>query len=240
MASTANKNPLMEIKNRQKCRIIQRLNRFAVEIAVGEKKYQAHINNTGRLTEFLVTDKTAFCYPMPATAKTDFRLFAVEDRGLGALIDTQLQMRCFEAAFRQRYIPWLQDCVFIKRNPRLNTSVMDYEFRCHGETVLCEVKSAVLRDGSTAMYPDCPTVRGQRHIEELTAYVNKGGRSVIVFIAALPGVDTFKPYRDADPVIYANLKKAESAGVEIHALNMYFDPHEGWIHLHNVSLSVKI
>lgn len=74
----------------------------------------------------------------------------------------------------------------------------------------------------------------------MTAYARKRGRSLIVFIAALPGVDSFKPYREADPVIYEKLKKAEAAGVGIYALHMYFDPRDGWIYLHNPCLPVEI
>ncbi len=240
MSSARNYFPLVKIKNVQKCRIIQRDNRFVVEIIVNGKKRRAHINNTGRLAEFLVKNKPAFCFPTPSTAETDFRLFAIHDKGFGALIDTQLQMRSFETAFKQRLLPWLKGCHFVKRNPRLNTSLLDYEFKCRGETVLCEVKSAVLRDGSSAMYPDCPTVRGQRHIEELTAHVKKGGRSLIVFIAALPGVDSFKPFRKADPVIYKNLKKAKAGGVGIHALEIHFNPRDSFVYLNNPNLQVEI
>jgi len=81
---------LFRIDNPQECRIIERLNRFVVNIELKGNNHPAYINNTGRLHELLVKGKKAFCFRTQNTDKTDFRLFAIEESGLGALIDTQL------------------------------------------------------------------------------------------------------------------------------------------------------
>jgi len=87
---------IIRIDDPQECRIIERLNRFVVKVEIKGNYHPAHINNTGRLSELLVTGRQAFCFRTRHQGKTDFRLFAIEESGLGALIDTQLQMKAFE------------------------------------------------------------------------------------------------------------------------------------------------
>jgi len=58
------------------------------------------------------------------------------------------------------------------------------------------------------MYPDCPSLRGQRHVKDLIDYVKKGGKGMIVFIAALPNVIAFKPNKKGDIKIHELLKKS--------------------------------
>jgi sugar fermentation stimulation protein A len=224
----------------RECRILERLNRFVVRVEISGKQHSMHINNTGRLEEFLVRGRKAFCTEIKNPGKTDGKLFAIEERGSGALIDTQLQMKAFERLVEKGRIPWLKDCSIQKRNPRLGTSVLDYLLKGENKTVFLEIKSAVLREGRYATYPDCPTTRGQRHVQELAEYSKKGGASVIVFMAALPGVSAFKPYKKGDPILYDYLQDANKQGVCIKAIGLFFDPGDKRIHLFNPDLPVVL
>jgi sugar fermentation stimulation protein A len=232
--------PLLRILDASSCRIVQRINRFVVKIELGGKIGRAHITNSGRLCEFLIRGRKGFCFQTPHTEKTEFRLFAVEERGFGAVIDTQLQMKAFEAAQRQGWISWLRGDTFIRRNARLGRSLVDYLFDRREKSVYVEAKSAVLRDGKFAMSPDCPTLRGQRHVEELMHWVQKGGTAYLLFVAALPCVEGFKPNRTADPRLCELLEKAESSGVQLKALGLYFQPSDSYLYLYNPDLDVVI
>jgi sugar fermentation stimulation protein A len=219
---------------------VKRVNRFVVEIAIGNKHYRAAINNTGRLEQFLVGNREAYCLPQSPGYKTDFKLFAIQDGNAGAIIDTQLQMRAFEQALDRKLIPWLDKCKFVRRNARLGSSLIDYLLDCGGRNLYLEVKSAVLRNGNSAMYPDCPTARGRRHIMELTQQVKTGGKAIILFIAALDGVDAFKPDKDSDPELYYLLVKAVQAGVQARAINMVYRPEDSFIYLTDSDITALI
>lgn len=232
--------PLIPIQNALSCRILERLNRFVVLIEVRKTRSRAHINNTGRLQEFLIEGREAFCFSTPGKGKTDFRLFAVEERRMGALIDTQFQMKAFERAWELNLLPWLRKCHFIRRNSKLGNSLIDYQFDCEGDRLYIEIKSAVLREGDFAMYPDCPSLRGQRHVEDLIDWVRGGGKAVVVFIAALPGVKAFKPNRSADPRIYELLVRAQKERVKIKALGLFYDPTDSQICMFSPNLRVAI
>ena len=221
------------------CTIVRRVNRFVVEILVSGRGARAYINNTGRLSEYLVEGRKGFCLRSSGT-KTKYRLFAVEDMGSAALVDTRLQMSAFEKAVELSLLPWLEGCAVRRRDYRLGESVIDYMLSCPRGDFLVEVKSAVLRQGDYAMYPDCPTQRGRRHIAALTSYVRSGGRAAIVFIAALPYVRAFKPYAEGDPEILSLLREAASSGVLIKALAMHFDPALSAIVLDDPDLTVEL
>ncbi|MBK5190602.1 MAG: DNA/RNA nuclease SfsA, partial [Methanosarcinales archaeon] len=146
---------IVRIDDPQECRLIERFNRFVVKVEIKGNYHPAHITNTGKLSELLVTGRQAFCFRTHHHSKTDFRLFAIEECGLGALIDTQLQMKAFENCLEGNIIPWFEGCRILKRNARLGASRIDYLLDCNGKAVYLEVKSAVLREEEHAMYPDC-------------------------------------------------------------------------------------
>ena len=231
---------ILSVDNFIECRIIERLNRFVVLVETSGKQHSMHFNNTGRLEEFLIRGRKGFCMETKSPGKTDGRLFAIEERGWGALIDTQLQMKAFERMVGKGQIPWLKDCSIQKRNPRLGDSVLDYLLTCRNNAVFLEVKSAVLREGEFAMYPDCPTIRGQRHVKELTEYSKNGGSAIIVFMAALPEVSAFKPYKKGDPLLERHLLEAHEQGVLIKAIGLFFNPSNNHIHLSNADLPVAL
>jgi sugar fermentation stimulation protein A len=232
--------PLFAIPDALCCRIVERVNRFVVKIEIGGEIRKAHINNTGRLQEIIVKNKRGFCFRTPHTKKTGYRLFAVEEKKLGALIDTQIQMRAFEVAARKKLIPWLKHCDLLRRNAKLKDSLIDYLFQCKDKPVYLEVKSAVLRKGKDAMYPDCPSLRGRRHVSDLIDWARGGGTSFVLFMAALPQVAAFRPNRLADAELSDLLAEAEKSGVGIKAIGLYFDPNDFCLYLYDPDLDVVL
>ncbi|ABL79213.1 DNA/RNA nuclease SfsA [Thermofilum pendens] len=229
---------LVRLPEPSECRVIRRENRFVVLVEVEGRAYRAHINNTGRLLEFLVPGRRAFCLRRERS-KTAYRLFAVEDAGSAALIDTALQMNALESLFEQGIEPW-SGCSVKARAPRLGSSRLDYLLVCNGEEVFVEVKSAVLREDSYAMYPDCPTLRGRRQISELIRLAEGGGKAMIIFVAALPGVKAFKPYGEGDPEVAVLLGEAKKKGVVLRAVALHYDPSQSEIVLDDPDLPVVV
>ncbi|MDP2730012.1 MAG: DNA/RNA nuclease SfsA [Dehalococcoidales bacterium] len=229
---------LFSLESPVECRIVERLNRFVVKVCHDSHYYRAHINNTGRLSEFLIKGRKGFCIRQEEGRKTDYRLFAVEESNLGAIIDTQLQMKAFEKSLAINLIPWLKGYKVLKRNARSGNSLIDYLLVSDAQEIFLEVKSAALREGDYAMYPDCPSSRGRKHIRELTSCLNRGGKAIIVFIAALPEVQAFKPNKAADPELYDLLVEAHKVGVEVRSIALYYNPKSFSVHLSNTDLKI--
>ena len=223
------------------CEIVKRINRFLVEILIDGSPTVAYVNNTGRLLEFMVRGRVAYCLKTHSE-KTRYRLFAVDvGDGLAAIIDTRIQMKLFERAADRGLIHWLGRHRIVKRNCRLGGSLIDYLIELDGRLAYLEVKSAVLRDSEGyALYPDCPTARGRRHIMEIIKYAEEGGLGIIVFIAALPHVNGFKPNPRGDREIPKLLLKAYDAGCVLKAISVYYDRHSSSFYLNSPDIPVLL
>jgi len=222
------------------CQVVNRLNRFVVEVQLRGDYHRAYIDNTGRLYQFLVQGRQGFCVRNEKQGKTDYRLFSVKEGNLGAIIDTQLQMKALERSLEMKLIPWLKGYKILKRNARLGDSLIDYLLEYNGRQVYLEVKSAVLRQEHYAMYPDCPSARGRRHIKEFANYLREGGEAIILFIAALPKVKAFKPNRSADPELYELLLEAHQARVKMKSIGMAYHPGDSFVSLYNPDLGIDL
>lgn len=85
---------------------------------------------------------------------------------------------------------------------------------------ICKIKieftSDILHkeDGRT-FFPDAPTQRGLRHVEELIAARQVGFKATILFVIQLEGAVSFSPNDRTQPAFREALLRAREAGVEI-------------------------
>ncbi|MFO8024739.1 DNA/RNA nuclease SfsA [Thiohalophilus sp.] len=81
-----------------------------------------------------------------------------------------------------------------------------------------EVKNvtAVDRD-SYAIFPDAPTERGRKHLQELAAMVREGYRAVLLLHVARDDVDRFRAAAEIDPAYAEQLAAVCQQGVEVYA-----------------------
>jgi sugar fermentation stimulation protein A len=228
----------MKIENYKEGIIIRRINRFVVKAKIKNKVVLAHLNNTGRLEELIKKGKIGLFLPIEKSKKLKFRLSMIkENKNDFSIIDTSLQLKAFEVALKKNYISWLKGAEILRRNFRINDSVIDYLIEYKNKKYIVEVKSAVMKRKRFAMYPDCPSIRGQRHIKEL---VKNSKNSIILFIAAMKNIDAFSPNKEADPNIYELLKIAKRKGVKIKAIQIYFDKSINSIILKNDELPINL
>jgi len=225
-----------------KCVIKGRVNRFVVSVEVGGIARKARITNTGRLLDLLVEGKIGYCLEKKGP-KTDCILVGV-DVGLAdkvALIDTRIQEEVFRLAAEYGLFKWLKNCRITKRYPLFENFRFDFMVECGPALGFIEMKSAVLLfDDVYAGYPDCVSLRGRRHIEELIRLKAGGFRCIIVFAAAHPLAKAFKPYSKGDPEIPRLLKEAKDAGVEIYAFKPVLIPSRGVVEIENTNLKVVL
>jgi len=228
---------LIKIQNYQEAKILERLNRFVVRLKIKNKTIFGHLNNTGKLGEFIKKGKVGLVLPTQNKGKLKFRLSMVkEDERAFSIIDTLLQMKCFEIALKKQFIPWLKGGKILKRNFKLNGFLIDYLIDYKNRKYYLEAKSAVMKYKNLAMYPDCPSERGAKHI--LTLLKNPKS-SIILFIVGMKNVDAFSPNKKADPKIYEFLLKARKVGVKIKAIQLYFDKKLNRIVLKNGNLPIR-
>lgn len=85
-----------------------------------------------------------------------------------------------------------------------------------------EIKSATLRVGTHAAFPDAVSERGRKHLEELAALVAAGDRAVIFFFVGRADCRRFRPADEVDPAYGTTFRRVVAAGVEPLAYRMRF------------------
>ncbi|MBX6378181.1 MAG: DNA/RNA nuclease SfsA [Clostridia bacterium] len=89
---------------------------------------------------------------------------------------------------------------------------------------LVETKSCNLVEEGVALFPDAPTLRGTRHLRELTRAVVAGCRAAVVWFVQRDDARVLRPHRGADPAFAEALATAVRAGVEPYAYRCRVTP----------------
>ena len=132
-------------------------------------------------------------------------------------IDSQIPNHCVSEWLPQSQL-FPSDTVFKRETTFLN-SRFDFSATYNNTTAYIEVKGVTLENNGEAMFPDAPTTRGVKHINELTHCAKNGIPAYVIFVIQMEGTHSFSPNTTTDPAFAKALKKAKDAGVNILALD---------------------
>lgn len=206
---------------------VTRLNRFVAQVKVDGRDELCHVKNTGRLGELLVPGTRAWVQEHEKTdRKTKFSLIAVEREGICYNIDSQapneLAGEWLESgkAFSGRTVSQ------IRKEQKYGNSRFDLMFQLDGKKTFMEVKGVTLNQNGTALFPDAPTLRGEKHVRELTECLEQGYGACILFVVKFGTAQQFAPNTERQPEFAEALKSARQAGVLVMAAKCRVTPEE--------------
>ena len=207
---------------------LARPNRFIAHVDVGGRTEVCHVKNTGRCRELLLPGATVWLEESANPArKTRFDLIAVEKaRESGSLLinmDAQAPNKVFNewaAAGGLGFVPTLLRPETVYGNSRFDFYWELGEVR----RGFWEVKGVTLEENGTARFPDAPTLRGVKHLEELIAAHRAGYETGVCFIVQMEGMDHVEPNDATHPAFGDALRRAKRAGVDVLALECRVEP----------------
>ena len=205
-----------------KGRFVSRPNRFIAMVEIDGVIETVHVKNTGRCKELLVEGATVYLSVSDnPNRKTKFDLIAVDkitDKGV-LLINMDSQIPNDVA------VEWLQksmlfsDKAIIKREVFYGKSRFDIYVDDGERKAFIEVKGVTLENGGVTSFPDAPTERGIKHLNELSAAINDGYEAYVLFIIQMKGVNLFEPNRERHSQFADALVNASNRGVKVLAVD---------------------
>ena len=200
---------------------ISRPNRFIAHVQVEENQNDkieiVHVKNTGRCKELLIPGCKVYLEKSNnPNRKTKFDLIAVEkiypenpEKKLLVNMDSQLPNKVAHE--------WLQTqgYSFIKPEFTFGKSRIDFYMEKGDKKFLMEVKGCTLEVDGIGYFPDAPTERGVKHLEELILATQQGYSCKIAFVIQMEGIFEVRGNATTHPEFATTLQKAKDAGVEV-------------------------
>ena len=214
---------------------IRRVNRFVAEVLIEGNAEKVHVKNTGRLKELLVPKarvtlqkssnpdrKTA--YDLISVYEPELKWVNIDSLAPNELMRQQLMGMGYDVV-RPEYTYGGSRFDFYMERARTASARIKEErarysrTRCDtGEKYLTEVKGCTLAsdlERGIGLFPDAPTERGVKHLEELAEAARKGFHCQIAFVIQMNGIHMVFPNDGTHPKFGQALIRAAKAGVKV-------------------------
>lgn len=210
----------MKYKNVKEGVFLSRPNRFIAKVLIDGKEETVHVKNTGRCRELLIPGVRVFVEETDnVNRKTRFDLISVYKGDVLYNIDSQAPNKVFGEYIGELFC----NVKLIKPECKYKTSRFDFYVEYQDKKAFVEVKGVTLEKDGVMLFPDAPTERGVRHINELCECVKDGYEAYAVFVIATEAGEYFTPNAETHKEFAESLKKAKKCGVNIIALNCVVD-----------------
>lgn len=201
----------------QKARFLSRPNRFVAYVEWKGTTLLCHVKNTGRCKELLLPGAAVYlCESRNPARKTRFDLIAVEKNGALFNIDSQ--------APNQVAGEWLWDGglgffpSLVRPEQKFGASRLDFYYEAPERKGVLEVKGVTLEQDEMLYFPDAPTERGVKHLEELIKCKAAGYEAGVLFVIQTAKAKAFSPNWETHPAFGYALQRAHKAGVRVLAV----------------------
>ncbi len=215
----------MRYPNVHKAIFISRPNRFIARVLLEGEELTVHVKNTGRCKELLLPGCTVYLERSDNPArKTAYDLVAVEKGERLINMDSQAPNKLFEEWARGgHFVPGL---TLLRPETTWGHSRFDFYWESGERKGFVEVKGCTLEEEGWTYFPDAPTQRGVKHLEELLLAREQGYEAAVCFIIQMAEVRGFSPNDRTHPEFGAALRKAAAGGVEVLAYECKTIPGE--------------
>ena len=204
-------------------KFLARPNRFIAHVEIAGREEIVHVKNTGRCKELLLPGATVYVQHFPeGKRKTKYDLIAVEKQNLLINMDSQAPNKVVQE--------WLMEqepfgkITYLKPECKHGDSRFDFYLETETKKMFIEVKGVTLEEKGVVMFPDAPTERGVKHVQELCHCLEQGYEAAIVFVVQMSGMRYFTPNRRTHAAFAEALERAEACGVRMLALSCEVTP----------------
>lgn len=195
-------------------RFLERPNRFIAYVELDGKREKVHVKNTGRCGELLKEGAQVYLEKSENPRRsTLYDLVAVRKGGMLVNVDSAAPNRAAQE--------WLEagglarDIVMVRPECTYGKSRFDFYVKAGDREIWVEVKGVNLEKDRVAFFPDAPSARALKHVEELAQACQRGYEAVLLFVVQMEGIRELRPNRKTQPEFAQALVRAREAGVQL-------------------------
>lgn len=193
---------------------LERPNRFIAYVEVEGRKETVHVKNTGRCAELLQTGARVYLQESDnPDRKTKWDLIAVEKGSRMVNMDSQIPNKVVKEWLEAGHL--FENVTRIQPEFTYGNSRFDLYVEADGKRIFIEVKGVTLEQDGVVRFPDAPSDRAVKHVEELKAAVKEGYEAYVFFVIQMKDVRYFTPNMDTHPAFGEALRDAARAGVHV-------------------------
>lgn len=178
--------------------------------------------NTGRCKELLIEGTIVYLLPSNnPNRKTKYSLHFVENNNSLVAMYSQQANNIVIEGIKKGLVKELEGYDIVEAEKTIGNSRIDIYLANKSDSgklideTYVEVKSVTLIKNGIAQFPDAPTERGRKHLQELIDLKKKGIRAVVFFLIQHPNGNSFRPNWENDYDFSKTLVKSYKNGVEI-------------------------
>ena len=208
----------MKYKKIVQGRFIERPNRFIAKVELDGKIETVHVKNTGRCRELLQKDAVVYLEKSDnPNRSTAYDLVAVKKGERLINMDSQAPNKVVEEWLKSGGL--FEDATLVRPETKFGNSRFDFYIETGQEKIFMEVKGVTLEEDGVVRFPDAPSERAVKHVQELIEAKTAGYRVFVLFVIQMEDVNYFTPNRDTHPEFAEALCEAAEKGVEVLAYN---------------------
>ncbi|MBO8160086.1 MAG: DNA/RNA nuclease SfsA [Thermosipho sp. (in: Bacteria)] len=214
---------LLKIPFSKKGIFLERTNKYLGKIKVNKEIIETHIHDPGRLNKLLYSgNEVLINYVESKTRKTSYDLIAAKKDSEWIIVNSMYHRKISEAILKSKIIfTNREDIIFIKPEVKFDQSRLDYLIKTKEFTALLEVKGCTLSTDGIALFPDAPTKRGTKHLNELIK-AQKLGFKAILLILVFPNSHCFSPNNFIDKNFSKIFYEALDKFVEVIPVQLFY------------------
>lgn len=204
--------------NIKKAKFINRPNRFIANIELNGNTEICHVKNTGRCKELLTDNAEIYVQEFNnPSRRTKYDLISVYKGDRLINMDSQVPNKVFHEWVKDAGL--FENITLIKPEFKYGNSRFDFYIETLEKKIFVEIKGVTLEENGVVMFPDAPTARGLKHLNELINSIDDGFEAYVVFIVQMKDVEYFTPNIKTHKEFGETLSLAKRKGVKILALD---------------------
>lgn len=213
----------MKYSNITEAVFLSRPNRFIAYVDLDGKTEKVHVKNTGRCRELLIDNAKVYLEKSTnAKRSTAYDLVAVKKGERIINMDSDAPNKAVgEWLSGKELFPTLRE---VRAEKTYKNSRFDFYVETQETKAFLEVKGVTLERDNAVYFPDAPSKRAVKHMEELIEAVRDGYEAYIIFVIQMEGAGYFAPNRETQPAFAEALKRASKEGVKVLAYDCEVTP----------------